>query len=153
MKESFINKGCLVSGDFPFDLLEALAVIEFDTCFYSQLKMEKTPVHLPVDGVHYLVLSSTTRVLKKNLEKDGIESITFRDIVSNAVDTDKNGLRINRRILLRGSNKNFSYLNHETVFSDLVDSKGRRLFLFQPGSFFKKTFCEKLTNSINKKEA
>lgn len=154
MKELFINKGYVVSTDFSTDLLDALAVVDLGNLVVGALKMEKTPVHSPVDGIHYLILSSTpssvykTRILKSNLEKDDVESITFRDIVNNAVDTDETGLEINRRILLRGSNKNFSYLNHETIFSDLVDNKGRGLFLFLPGSFFEKSFCEKLTNSI-----
>ena len=119
--------------------------------------MEKTPVHSPVDGIHYLVLSYTpsvlfkTRFLKKNLEKEDIESITFRDIVNNTIDTDENGLKINRRILLRGDNKEFSYFNHETIFSDLVDNKGRRFFFFQPRSFLERKFREKLTNSIKNK--
>lgn len=86
-----------------------LVAIDMGDSLFGTLVVEKTEINIPVNGVHYVVLAPTSRVLKNKVAEDGIQSISYKTLFEELVDTNDEDENIHRELIIRGSNSSPIY--------------------------------------------
>lgn len=126
-----------------------LVAVDMGDAVFGTLAVEKTEINIPVNGVHYVVLAPTSRVLKSKVAVDGVQSIGYKTLLEELVDINDEDESIQRELIIRGSNSSPIYFTCRKEFSNIKTSSGKKLVLLSPESQVPSDISSMIANSVN----